>query len=320
MTAVPAESESNNLPPRLRRGGKRFLRNGVVTAFAILAALISFYGANRSQSVPDNWPQTEAGLRALLSGNSEQKRTALGQIRNLRTEQASRLAVAALRDSDEMVRATAAAAVIYLPKDEAAALLLPLLDDKRPFVRREAAYAAGETDSVSTVAKLGSLAASDRDLEVRSAAAVGLGRIGNPAALNNLIQILRKRPTEKEEFIRRSSARAVGQIFDALNGRCTYTITPQNFLPPKFKDVGSSKPDLSQLNVNEIVSVLSRVLENSAEADDTRREAAYALGATRQSAAVAILNLHVKSSDPYLAEISKEALLKVEASGNSFPQ
>src|SRR2546423_12105233 len=80
----------------------------------------------------------------IRSGNVEQKREALFQIRNLRTQEASRTAIPALKDRNEMVRATAATSVVFLPKLDATAVLFPLLADKAPFVRREAAYAMGE--------------------------------------------------------------------------------------------------------------------------------------------------------------------------------
>ena len=73
----------------------------------------------------------------LASGNTELKRNALFQIKNLHTEIASRLAIPALSDADELVRATATTAVIFLPKAEAVQILLPLLNDKAPFVRSE---------------------------------------------------------------------------------------------------------------------------------------------------------------------------------------
>ena len=110
-------------------------------------------------------------------------------------------------------------------------------------------------------------------------------------------------------------ARAIGQIFDFnLTGR-TSANTPQNFLPPKYKDVdrgadGSQLP--ASLDLNPVIAALSQVFQNSKEADDTRREAAFALGAVRQPAAAAMLRSYLNSPDPYLAEISKEALLKIE--------
>ena len=309
-------SERAFSPPCLRRGGTRFLRDGVVkTLVMTIIAVIVGSSAYAQTTIKEDSPQLRSLSDLLQTGNSEQKRTALAEIRNLRTEKASRLAIPALTDSDEIVRATAAASVIFLPESEAAQVLLPLLDDKKPFVRREAAYALGQVGNWSATRKLTGVLEKDRDVEVRSAAAVALGNIGDYSAVESLVRVLNKKPTEDDEFLRRSSARAIGQVFDLYTGGNTYTITPQNFLPPKFKDVGARK-DLTQLQSSvdliAVVRTLSQVLQNSKEADDTRREAAFALGAIRQGSTAAILRSFLNSPDPYLAEISKEALVKIE--------
>ena len=83
--------------------------------------------------------------------NVERKRDALLELRNYRTATASRIAVPALKDSSDIVRATAAASAVFLPSDEAARHLLPLLADKKPFVRREAAFALGAIGDVAAV-------------------------------------------------------------------------------------------------------------------------------------------------------------------------
>jgi HEAT repeat protein len=303
-------------PPCLRRGGTRFLRDGVVSALLFITLSVIFPATAAAQTAQDNWPQTEARLKTLLHGDSEQKRTALAEIRGLRTESASRLAAPALRDSDELVRATAAAAVVFLPPDQAVPALLPLLEDKRPFVRREAAYALGKVGHPNASASLRRKMISDRDLEVRSAAAIALGSIADPAAVIDLLSVLNKRPKEEEEFLRRSAARSVGQIFEKAATGVSATVTPQNFLPPKFKDVDTLKAPSSVIDptiIDRAVAALSSILRSQKEAADTRREAAFALGATRQPAAATILRPYITDPDPYLAEISKEGVLKIEA-------
>lgn len=271
-------------------------------------------GASAQSST--NWQQTENRLIRQLSGNSEQKRTALAEIRNLETEEASRLAVRALSDDDEIVRATAAASVVFLPETEAVQALLPLLDDKKPFVRKEAAYALGKVGSTTATNRLIRTLNNDRDREVRATAAIAIGKIGDASAIDDLVATLREKPNEDNELIRRSAARSIGQVFDLHAGGTTYAVTPQNFLPPKFKELGTEK-SLENLknsvDVKTVVSVLSRTLQNPKETDDTRREAAFALGAVREDSAIAILRSHLNDPDPYLAEICREALLKIEA-------
>jgi len=250
---------------------------------------------------------------AIAQGNSEQKREALFQIRNLRSEIASRAAVRALRDSDPMVRATAAASVIFLPKPEAVAVLAPLLDDRDPFVRKEAAYALGAVESPDAAAPLLRILQREKDLEVRAATAIALGQTGNVSAIEPLLGILRGRTSEETEFLRRAAARSIGQIAQIAKTSNAYVVTPRNFLPEKYKSITGD--DLTaKFNVfNAAVPVLSSVLQSGREADDTRREAAYSLGEIGSESARSILESHRNSPDPYLAEISREALLTIDA-------
>ena len=245
----------------------------------------------------------------ITSGNSEQKRSALFEIRNYQTPEASRIAVPALRDSDELVRSTAASSVVFLPKPEAAQALLPLLGDKAEFVRREAAHALGEVGDSSATTQLVSLLRREKVIEVRSAVAIALGKIGDVSAIDGLAAVLRERVREDDEFVRRSAARSIGQIAQKQATGDTNVLTPQNFLPEKFKELDSNNPSSKQ---PAIVSLLSGVLQSDKESDDTRREAAYALGAIGDISAKSVLQKFSGSQDTYMAEICKEALLKIE--------
>lgn len=265
----------------------------------------------------DEWLQRAAVLQEkIASGTTEEKRDALFQIRNLQTEQASHIAVPALKDRDEIVRATAASSVMFLPKDEASAVLLPLLNDRDAFVRREAAFALGTVGSTFATSPLIGLFQRDRDLEVRSAAAIALGKIGDPAAVEPLLTFLtRSRPTEDEEFLRRAAVRSIGQIAQVIDSGRHKVVTPQDFLPEKYKDLGERHQEelTKQFPIfKTAVAALNRVLQDTREAIDTRREAAFSLGAIGDAVAVSILQAQRNSADPFLAEIAKEALLKIE--------
>lgn len=250
----------------------------------------------------------------LERGDTEAKRSALFQIRNLRSADASRLALPALSDKDEIVRATAAGAVVFLPSGEAAQALLPLLSDKAEMVRREAAYALGEAGDPSAVNALTTLLHRDKIIEVKGAAAIALGRIGDPGAVETLHSILQDKPNDDNEFIRRSAARSIGQIAQFIQTGRIDRLTPQNFLPEKFKQI--DKPKYPKLAAQfpafgPAIPTLIKVLQNKNEADDTRREAAYALGTIGDMSALPALQTGLTSADPYLAEICKEAIAKI---------
>lgn len=252
----------------------------------------------------------------LTSGNTELKRNALYQIKLLRTEAASRMAIPALRDKEILVRATAATAVIFLPKSEAAQILIPLLNDKDPFVRGEAAFALGEVVDPAAVSPLIRSLQKDPADEVRSASAAALGRIGDPAAVEALTAILKKKPStdnDANEYLRRSAARSIGQIAQIIRTGKRRVNTPQDFLPETYKD---KKPDSDPATYSfppfrVAMPMLAAVLSNQKESGDTRREAAFALGSIGDASSAAILRSYLNSPDIYLAEICKEALIKL---------
>ena len=251
--------------------------------------------------------------KQLRSGSTEEKRTALMQLRSLRSADASRIAVAGLGDDAAIVRATAASSVAFLPAPEASAALLPLLNDKDEFVRKEVAYSLGDVGDPASASQLVKSMTSDKSPEVRVAAAVAVGKLGNPDAVTPLVKILGQRPTEANDTLRRAAARSIGQIAQIMRSGKVKVVTPQNFLPERYKDIGP-KPSADLLShFSSALPVLTRVLDNAKESDDTRREAAFALGAIGDQGAKAVLAKYTSSQDPYLTEICKEALLKLKS-------
>ena len=249
--------------------------------------------------------------RIIADGTVEQKRDALLQIRNLETAEAARIAVRALRDASEIVRATAAASVVFLPGDEAARHLLPLLKDKKPFVRREAAYALGKNRNPNAINPLLQIAQKDKVVEVRNAAIIALGEIGDAAAVGELIKFLQRKPQPKEEFTRRSAARAVGQIAQIIQSGRVAVLTPKKFLPDPYKAIG--KPNYPKLLddfpvFRSAISVLTQVLQNRQDFPDVKREVAFALGAIGDESAIPVLQANLANADYYLAEICRESL------------
>lgn len=233
--------------------------------------------------------EIEKERRRLSSSDKEERRDAVMRLGWMARPDASRAAVVALRDGEPIIRATAARAVLSLPADEAARSLIPLLQDKDEFVRREAAFALGETRSRQAVQPLVAALEGDKKESVRGAAAVALGRIGDEAAVIPLVGRLTARVRAsglfskvtrgkaiENEFVRRSAAYALGQI-------------------------GSRAA----------VPALTATLSDERAEDDVRREAARALGVIGDAAAVPALRGALTARDPYLSRIAYEALLKI---------
>jgi FOG: HEAT repeat len=253
-------------------------------------------------------------LTARLSGNTGQKRDALFEIRNLQSAEASRLALPALADSDDIVRATAVFSVIFLPSEETVRALSPLLEDKSDFVRREAALALGKTRSAQAVEPLIRTIQKDKIREVKNAAVIALGEIGDVSALDALVRILQKPTRRNEEFTRRSAARSIGQIAQIQQTGSEQKSTPESFLPEELKTtVKLNYKNLSKQfpEFRRAADFLIRTLQNRREVDDVRREAAFALGAIGDATALQILKNSLSAEDYYLAEIAEESLRKI---------
>ena len=226
----------------------------------------------------------------LTSSEVEERRDALMRLARLKRLDASRAAVVGLSDPAPIVRVSAAHAILSLPPQEAVALLTPLLQDKLEFVRRETAYALGETRGRSAVEPLANVLLSDKEAGVRGAAAVALGKIGDETAVPALVQTLggptpqpkkKKSKARENEFVLRAATRSLGQIRSraALN-------------------------------------ILIATLGNQEYPSDVRREAAIALGMIGDTAAVPSLRAAFLSDDPYLSAAAREALRRLRVSVN----
>jgi HEAT repeat protein len=269
---------------------RRFLfRAGLCALIATMsgagqAAPMRLSALQNSEQLTPMQREIERQRQRLNSEDIEERRDALMRLRNLKRPDASRVAVAALSDAAPIVRVTAAHAVMSLPQAEAASLLLPLLSDKLEFVRREAAYALGETRSRSAIASLTDVLISDKEMTVRSAAAVALGDIGDESAAQPLAQVLTAQPSKKKkakaepnDFVKRAAAQSLGRI-----------------------------------KSRSAVDVLIATLANEGNDNDVRREAATALGLISDSSAASALQLALTSNDPYLSEAARAALRRIK--------
>jgi HEAT repeat protein len=228
--------------------------------------------------------EIEKQRQRLDSSDVEERRDALMRLAALRHPDASRVAVLALNDTAPIVRATASGALQWLPSEEGAQALLPLLNDKDEFVRQEAAYVLGRTKSRSAVMPLIERLASDKYDGVRGAAAVALGQIADEAAVVSLAQVLSpqsalpgaKIRAEKNVFVQRAAAVSLGQIGSRAG-----------------------------------VPALVAALENERTTDDVRREAARALGLIGDPAAEPALRRVLMAQDVYLSFAAHEALRRI---------
>jgi HEAT repeat protein len=276
-----------------------------------LLALFAYFAGN---SYAQDLTALETAIR---TGTSEQKRDALFQIRNLRSEVASRTAVAALSDSDPIVRATAAGSVVFLPKREAAKLVLPMLSDKDEFVRKEAAYAIaaiGDDSAMLGEHNYGDIAdglwnalEKEKSSEVRSAIIIAMGSSGGLKSVERLVWYLGKPEARKEEFLRRSAVRSVGYIAETLRSG-----------ERKMHYLRLTEEELRELDYAEefryfeaATNLFIKYLQDPKEVDDVKREAAKALGHIKAERSVPALTSATRAADPYLAEIAREALAKI---------
>ncbi len=228
--------------------------------------------------------EVERQRQRLSSTEPEERRDALMHLGNLKRPDASRAAAAALNDEIPAVRVAAAHAILSLPGTEAANFLSPLLKDKNEFVRREAAFALGESRSRTATTILIELMLHDKKPSVRGAAAVALGQIRDDAALPALSQVVtgqdskkRKSKSFEEEFVVRSAVRSLGQIGSRTS-----------------------------------VSTLISALQDETNSMETRREAATALGLIGDPSALPALQAAFAThADPYLSEAARTAIRQI---------
>jgi HEAT repeat protein len=248
---------------------------------------LSYFGAfaQQSRNLTPTQLEIEKQQQRLGSSDVEERRDAVMRLGAMRLEAASRAVVPALQDAAAIVRATAAKSILSIGSEESVQYLLPLLNDKDEFVRRETAYALGLTRSRSATAALSERLLNDKEDGVRGAAAVALGQIGDEAAVIALVGTLapelsapakKKRKREPNAFVLRAAAVALGQI-------------------------------KSRAGTAALISALS----NEKLPSDVRREAARSLGLIGDPAAVPALRAASTAADPYLAEIAHQALKKL---------
>jgi HEAT repeat protein len=237
---------------------------------------------------PEIQRRIDVQTQKLKSADVETRRDAVYQLGSLKNAVASQIAIAALRDPSEIVRAEAVRAVESLASADAVRYLATLLSDKSEFVRREAAFALGRVADKTATEFLIQTLQIDKTSSARAAAAVALGQVADERAIEPLSQELlapkNKRNRVVDEFVRRSAARSLGQI------------RHRNAVP-----------------------TLISALRDTTNTDDVRREAARALGLIGDQSAVQVLQENLNAEDYYLAQIAAAALKIIENSNLSNP-
>lgn len=232
----------------------------------------------------------------LTSPEVEERRDAVMRLGALRRPEASRVALSALNDALPIVRATAVGAVLWLPGDESAAALIPLLNDKDEFVRQETAYALGRTGSRSAVAPLIERLNTDKKHGVRGAAAVALGQLGDESAVVALASVLAPETTAPGTKKARTSR------------------NKENVLVLR-----AAAASLGQIGSRAGLPALIATLEDETTVSDVRREAARSLGRIGDPTAEPALRKALGSVDAHLGQIAFEALRRISNLQKGLP-
>jgi HEAT repeat protein len=270
----------------MRRKSTKGTRVKSICAFCAFLCLVSFVAsAQETRNLTPSQAEIERQRQRLSSSDVEERRDAIMRLGSMHRAAASRAALPALSDAEPIIRATAAKAILSIAAEESVSSLLPLLNDKDEFVRREAAYALGLTRSRAATAALSDRLLNDKEDGVRAAAAVALGHIADEAAVVALVGTLapelsapanKKRKREENVFVLRAAATALGHI-------------------------------RSRTGAAALISVLS----NEKLPSDVRRESARSLGLIGDRTAEPALRVASMAADPYLAQIATEALKKL---------
>ena len=270
-----------------------FARAVIVAAVAIVCLFVNLTNAQSTRNLTPAQIAIERQQQRLSSGDEEDRRDALMRLGAMRSEAASRVALAGLSDVSPIVRVTAAKAILSLPPAQSAAALLPLLQDKDEFVRREVAYSLGVTRSRTATDALSERLLNDKEAGVRGAAAVALGHIGDESAVIALASALApqlsapaksKRKPEENPFVLRAAAVALGQIKNRAG-----------------------------------VPALLFAVNNEKFPYDVRREAARSLGLIGDPSAIPALQSASLSEDPFLSRLAHESLRKLRRGATVTP-
>lgn len=265
--------------------------SGLIVSMIILAASASaqpFCGSGQcavlssllETSHQSSQSEIERYTSQLKSYDEEERRQATLMLVALETPATIPALTYALNDTSERVRALAITGLARLNDSSLVSVIAArLAQDKKPFVRKAAAYALGKLGRAEGTAAL-IAALKDKDIEVRGAAAVALGEYADASAIAPLTAALE----DKAEFVRAQSARALG-----ANGRAAAATVP----------------------------ALIKLLDSDKD-QNVRRHTATALGQIGERSALPALERAARDHDPYLSQAASEAIKMITGAGGWY--
>lgn len=173
-----------------------------------------------------------------------------------------------LKDEDPDVRKNAALALSSRAKEAQTELLVKMLSDSIPFVRLQAVITLGRLKIVSAVPWLVKMLKTDRNFKIRSAVITSLGHIGDKNGIPTLQSALRDRDS-------RVRANAVEAIEEVLGEACSGVLRPMLNDPDNRTRSNVTKALFRQGDL-EVINDLEKMLMG--KEISTRISAAYAVG------------------------------------------
>ena len=202
-----------------------------------------------------------------------------------------------------------------LRRPDASRAAASALADAAPVVRIAAAHAVGSLPTSEATTLLIPLL-KEKDEFVRRETAYALGEIKSKSAVAPLSELLW---TDKEAGVRGAAAVALGEIRDETAVTALAQALSGGAKPGKKKSkagenefvMRAAAHSLGQIRSRAGVPVLISTLEDEANPPDVRREAANALGAIGDPSAAAALRAASGSKDPSIAQAAWSASRKL---------
>jgi hypothetical protein len=256
------------------------------SGFSLLAIVLFVSTAFGQESRPLGQSSQDFLIARLASADEEQRFDALVQLSalfdaapNSATPKAiSGLTNALQRDASPIVRALSARVFGTCCGQQAVQnLLVSLAGEREVAVRKAIIYALVRFRSSEITSTLISLLR-DKRPEIRGVASFALAEIADATSLDALLEILQKSQKDEDIFVRSQAVRALGRIGD-----------------------------------HSAIDVLIKCLQRD-KSPEVRREAVRALGLLahkQDTKVIEMLHEATLQTDPYLADIAREALDKL---------